>query len=106
MSVDIVTAASDATTFEPVVTNAAVIAALVPEVAMALETVTVPEVVDPIALKSVMVIEAAEASVNVTTDEPAVTFDPAVTNAAFASATVPEIAIAFDAVTVPVVSLQ
>ena len=50
-------------------------------------------------------VEAAAASDNVTTDEDAVTFVPEVTKAAFASATVPEIAIAFDTVTVPVVSL-
>ena len=74
----IVTAASDTSTKVPAVTKAAVTCAVVPEIATAFVTVTVPAVFPPMALKSSAFKDAASASftVIVISSVPEVVRDP------------------------------
>ncbi len=98
---EIVRLAVAATTKEADVTIAAVSSACVPEIVTALVTVTAPDVLAPIALKSVASIAVPAASEIVPVAVAATTKESAVTNAAFTCAVVPEITTALVTVTAP-----
>ena len=79
---EIVRDASDTSTFVPDVTKAAIISAVVPEIATAFVTVIVPVVAPPIELNSVAFTAVPSASLTVTVASLTSTFVPAVINAA------------------------